>query len=182
MKDKEIIEGCKKGLHAAYEELYKQYSSKLMAIALRYTASKAQAEDILQDAFIKIFKNIQKFDDKGSFEGWLKRIVVRTAIDAYHVEKINWTHEGVSEYKDLGGTDYETIVSKLSLDEIKEKIQKLPEGYKLVFNLHVIEGYTHQEIGEMLGIAEGTSRSQLAKAKKMLQGMLQKMNLVAHGK
>lgn len=177
MTDQELIEGCKKGKHSAFEALYRKYAMSMMAIAQRYCNTTFEGEDVLQEAFIKIFQKINTFDGKGSFEGWLKRVVVNTAINHYH-----------QTYKDKLNTDYQSlnepdhhlpdVLSRLSNEELLNVIKELPEGYRMVFNLYVIEGYTHKEIGELLKINEGTSKSQLAKAKNMIRKLLYKYNFV----
>jgi RNA polymerase sigma-70 factor (ECF subfamily) len=149
---------------------------KMMAIAQRYCNTTFESEDVLQEAFIKVFKKIGTFDGKGSFEGWLKRVVVNTAINHYHQtykEKLNVDYDSVKESDGLPDA-----VSRLSNEELLNVIKELPDGYRMVFNLYVIEGYTHKEIGELLSINEGTSKSQLAKAKNMMRKLLYKYNFV----
>ncbi len=173
MSEKELIDGC---LHKdkAYElALYQKYASKMMTVCRLYARHKEEAEDLLQDAFIKVFVNLPKFEQNGSLEGWVRRIVINTALK--HVKKSSFKNEdiGIAVYHDPGVS--ETIISKISADELINIIGKLPTGYKLVFNLYAIEGYSHKEIGELLEIKESTSRSQLAKARKMLQSQINKL-------
>ncbi|MBX9852544.1 MAG: RNA polymerase sigma factor [Cytophagaceae bacterium] len=179
MTDEQLIEGCKQGKHAAFEALYKKYATRMMAIAQRYCNTTFEGEDILQDAFIKVFKKIDTFDSKGSFEGWLRRVVVNTSINHYHQtykQKLNVDYDYVPDTENISPD----AISKLSNEELLNVIQELPEGYRMVFNLYVMEGYTHKEIGDLLNINEGTSKSQLAKAKNMIRRLLCKYNIIAN--
>ncbi len=137
-----------------------------------------EAEDILQDAFIKIFSNLEKYEGKGSFEGWMRRIVVNTALKNYHKSSYQKEKIGLEDYQ--GGSLNPEVISSLHEEEILNVIAKLPDGYRMVFNLYVIEGFSHKEIAEQLKIQESTSRSQLVKARKMLQSKItQLMRIVA---
>jgi RNA polymerase sigma factor (sigma-70 family) len=179
VSDEELIKGCKNGKHSAYEILYKKYAGRMMAIAMRYANTTFEAEDIVQDAFIKVFEKISSYESKGSFEGWLKRVVVNTAINHYHKtakERFREEYENL-EIEDTG---IEESISRISNDELLQIIKELPKGYNLVFNLYAIEGYTHIEIAEMLEISEGTSKSQLSKARQMLKKLLIKHNIIFH--
>ena len=129
-----------------------------------------EAEDILQDAFIKIFNNLQKYEGKGSFEGWMRRIAVNTALKNYHKSSYQKEKIGLEDYQE-GALDPE-VLSTLHEEEIMGVIAKLPDGYRMVFNLYVIEGFSHKEIATQLKIQESTSRSQLVKARKMLQSKI----------
>lgn len=172
MGEKELIDGCLQGDKAYELALYQRYAGKMMTVCRLYARHKEEAEDLLQDSFIKVFTNLPKFQNKGSLEGWVRRIVVNTALK--YVKKSSFKKEeiGVAEYLDPGIA--ETIISKLSADEIIEIIGKLPTGYKIVFNLYAIEGYSHKEIGEILDIKESTSRSQLVKARRLLKSQIDK--------
>lgn len=176
--EKELIEGCKKGNRQSFEFLYQMYAGRLLAIAMRYSFTTFEAEDILQDAFIKIFSAIKTFGYKGSFEGWLKRIVVTTAINHYHKDKAK---QSQTDVYDMEGEcdDVIDIIAKISADELLEIIQTLPHGYRMVFNMYVIEGYTHKEIAEMLSISEGTSKSQLAKGRMLLKNKLLQKGIIS---
>jgi RNA polymerase sigma-70 factor (ECF subfamily) len=178
MTDEQLIEGCKRSEHKAFEALYKKYAMRMMAIAQRYCNTTFESEDVLQEAFIKVFQKINSFDSKGSFEGWLKRVVVNTAINHYH-QTYKQKLQVEVEKADIHETILPDAVSKMSNEELLSVIKELPEGYRMVFNLYVIEGYTHKEIGEMLNISDGTSKSQLAKAKNMIKRLLIKYNYVA---
>lgn len=140
-----------------------------MAICLRYTKSRFEAEDIFHEAFVKVFKNMETWQG-GSFEGWMRRIFVNTAINHYHQNKKYFDHVDAS-YADVVST-HDNIISTLANQELLELVNQLPDGYKLIFNLHVVEGYNHTEIGELLNIAEGSSKSQLSKAKVYLKRLI----------
>lgn len=150
----------------------------MFSICLRYAENKEDAQDILQDGFVKVFKKVNTFKHKGSFEGWIRRIMVHTAIEHYRKRSkyfmvdINEAHEQ--------SFDADALVN-LSTAEIIKLVQELPAGYRTVFNLFVIEGYAHQEIADMLNISEGTSKSQLSRAKKMLQLRMKFLNARASG-
>ncbi len=173
--EQELIEGCKRQKHACYEALYTRYAMRLMSIAMRYSNTTFEAEDILQESFIKIFTNIHSYTYSGSFEGWLKRIVVNTAINYYH-KHINYKIALPQDAEAEPDANYNDIVDKLNADALIRLIQQLPEGYRIVFNMYEIEGYTHKEISAMLNISEGTSKSQLYKAKHFLQKLLLKVD------
>ena len=144
---------------------------------MRYARHEMEAEDILQDAFIKIFDKINRFEFKGSFEGWVRRIVINTALKNYSKKSFKQEQIGLETYPELPLEP--EIYAHLHEEELLRLIGKLPEGYRLVFNLNVIEGYNHKEIANMLGIQESTSRSQLVKARKMLQGMIIDLQKIA---
>jgi RNA polymerase sigma-70 factor (ECF subfamily) len=170
MTEHEIIQGCIENKASAQEKLYALYSRRMMAICLRYTRSRAEAEDIFHEAFIKVFKNIGMWHG-GSFEGWMRRIFVNTAINHFHQNRKYFDHVDTS-YAESMLSSTEDIISQLSNQELLEIISRLPEGYKMIFNLHVVEGYNHAEIAEMLNIAEGSSKSQLSKAKAYLKKLI----------
>nr|WP_262914628.1 RNA polymerase sigma factor [Pontibacter vulgaris] len=173
--EEEIIAGCRQGKASFQEKLYQLYSRRMMAVCVRYTQSRFEAEDIFHEAFVKVFKNIDTYSG-GSFEGWVRRIFVNTAINHYHKNRRLQEQLDYSTIEEVTPTD-EDIISTISGQELMELVNQLPEGYRLVFNLYVVEGYNHREIGEMLSIAEGTSKSQLAKAKAQLKKLLQKYSI-----
>lgn len=149
----------------------------MLAVCRRYARHELEAEDLLQDAFIKVYKNLDRFQHKGSFEGWIRRIVVNTAIKNYQKKSFKNELMG-SEYFPDTPID-PSVMSRLSADELLALVEGLPEGYRMVFNLYAIEGYSHKEISEMLHIQESTSRSQLVKARKMLQQQVIKLHRIA---
>lgn len=143
-----------------------------MRVCLRYTKSQADAEDVFQEAFIKVFHVLGQYNGRGSLEGWLRRIFVTTAINHYHKYKTNNKQPSLDDVPDQAHGDPD-VIDQMSATELENIINTLPEGYRLVFNLYAIEGYSHKEISEQLGIAEGTSKSQLAKARNWLKKNLQ---------
>jgi RNA polymerase sigma-70 factor (ECF subfamily) len=169
----ELIAGCQRGQPAAQRGLYERLAYKLMGVALRYSRSRAEAEDTLQQAFLKIFTRIDQYRSNGPFEAWARRIVVNTALHAWHSRKsqdeaANLSWDDVPE----PASDDGNILDQLSADDVVALINTLPLGYRTVLNLYAIEGYSHQEIGELLGISEGTSKSQLARARRLLESKL----------
>ncbi len=176
--ENEIIEGCKIG--KSYEQglLFKQYAPKLLGICYRYYNNKDEAEDVLQESFIKILVNIRKYKQKGSFEGWLKKIVINTALNNYRAQiRYNKLIEAEEYNQQSALFDESKEKTKLlyTEKEIMGVIQQLPPGYKLVFNLYVLDKYHHSEIAEMLNISVSTSKSQLSKARKVLRKELVKL-------
>ncbi len=176
--DTDLITGCLRGERKYQESLYNQHGSTMFAICLRYANDYYQAEDMLQEGFIKIFNNLKNFRNEGSFEGWMKRIFVNTAIECLRKNKM------MSEMYDVENVPMhivqEDCFSQLAADDLLKLIQSLSPGYRTVFNLYSIEGYTHKEIAEMMNINEGTSKSQLARARHILQKMVVQTNKVQY--
>ena len=172
MELEEIIEGCYKGSRKHQEALYNMFASKMFGVCLTYTKDRELAQDILHDGFFKVFKKFDKYDNSWSLNAWIRRIIVNTAID--HFRKTNRiSNVDFQENLYLAGTFNETSeISKTS--DLSDIINMLPKGAKTVFNLYTIEGYKHQEIAEMLSISEGTSKSQLSKAKSVLRDLVNK--------
>ncbi len=167
-----IIKLCKKKNKKAQRKLYEIYSPILFGICLRYGTDSDDAEDILQKAFIKILTKINQYQEKGSFEGWMKKIVVNTAISHYHKNKRHRQNYDITEINNVPEsftTQNSYGESEFTLDELLQTIQSLSRGYRTVFNLYAIEGYKHKEIAEMLGINISTSKSQYLRAKQTLQ-------------
>jgi len=171
MFDSTVIKFCIDGDRKSQEKLYNHYASRMKGVCMRYAKSKQAAEDIFQDGFVKVFMNLYKYNGQGSFDGWVRRIIVNTAIDAY---KKNLRLNDTSSYDDLKEQELITIDSfeYLKERELLELLQKLPDVLRLVFNLYAIEGYTHKEIAEMLQITENASKSQLYRSRKLIQQML----------
>jgi len=161
----ELIEECKQQNANAQSALYKQYSGVLFGICLKYSPNRAEAEDNLQDAFITIFSRIEQYQGKGSFEGWIKRITVNTALQKYRKKKVY----DISNEEQIEDAAVEIEETNVPLDFLLKIIQELPDRYRLVFNLYVLDGYSHKEIAEMLGISDGTSKSNLARARMILK-------------
>jgi len=160
----QLIKRCKKRERKAQEELYKLFSSKIFGICLKYSRNKTEAEDNLQDSFMTIFDKIELFQFKGSFEGWMRRITVNTVLQKYR-------KEGVLELMSDDIEDDTTVVidNEVSLDYLLGLIQGLPDRYRLTFSMYVLDGYSHKEIAELLTISEGTSKSNLARARMILK-------------
>jgi RNA polymerase sigma factor (sigma-70 family) len=166
---KEIIKGCLAGSRRDQELLYRRHASKLYAVCLQYSGNNEEARDILQEGFIKIFENLDSYKHEGSFEGWIRRITVNTALEKfrsrnslYRVDDIDLVPEPDAE---PDNQDYAGLEAADLLDIIRE----LPPKYRMVFNLYAIEGYSHKEISEMINISEGTSKSNLSRARVILQ-------------
>lgn len=170
--ESDLIHGCKEGNRRMQEELYRRFSPRMYAVCLRYASNAEEAEDVLQEGFIKIFKKLDSFRGDGSFEGWIRRIFVNTAIEQFRRKRyllpVTEKEENTIEGK------YFSILDELAEKDILALVQELSPGYRTVFNMYVVEGYTHKEIADMLGISEGTSKSQLSRAKVILQDMVKK--------
>ncbi len=175
--EQHIIEGCVQGDRKFQLLLYNLLSPKMFAVCLRYAADYNAAQDLLQEGFIKVFRNIEKFRGEGSFEGWVRRIFVNTAIEHYR-KQVNLYALHDSDVKYYEYYD-QNALETLKHEDILKLIQQLSDGYRTVFNLYVIEGYSHKEIGEKLGISEGTSKSQLARARYLLQKKIIENNEIA---
>jgi RNA polymerase sigma factor (sigma-70 family) len=173
----EIIQGCLIRNTAAQHALFQEYASVLMTICRRYGGDHAEAEDMLQEAFIRIFKFINQFQGTGSFEGWMKRITVRSCLQILQVRKVRFS--GLTGSHQEIQTSDPDIISDLDAEEILKQISYLPVGYRMIFNLYVIEGYSHEEIGQMLKIKPATSRSQLSKARSALQGKINSLQKIS---
>ena len=168
----EMIKGCIDGNRICQRELYDRFASKMLGVCMRYAKDRAEAEDMLQEGFIKVFKNIANFRDEGSFEGWIRRIMIFTAINLFNQRKRKFKESLDNELYDIAIDDQ--VIEKIAAKEIVALVQQMPEGYRTIFNLYAIEGYTHREIGELMNIAEGTSKSQYSRAKQYMQQALTK--------
>jgi len=172
MEEIQLIKKCKKNNRNAQKYLYDTYSPVLFGICIRYSDNINDAEDILQEGFIKIFSYINNFEGKGSFEGWLKRIMVNTAITFYHKNLKHRYHADIGEVQEVDFKYSNFSESDFTQEELLNVIKKIPQGYKTVFNMYAIEGYKHKEIAEILGIDVNTSKSQYHRAKKAIQERL----------
>ena len=167
MTEYQIIQGCIRGESRCQRLLFEQYAGKMLVLCMRYASDYMEAEDILQTGFVKIFRYINQFKFEGSFEGWVRRVMVNTALKHCKRKRIHF-EELIPD--GAGAPTVEPYVySRVSEADLLLLIRALPEGYRIVFNLHVIEGYSHEEIAALLGIRDSTSRSQLVKARRMLQ-------------
>jgi len=175
MSDQQIIELCVRHDKKAQQELYDRYSRLLLGVCLRYATDKAEAEDILQDSFLKIFLNIKEYTGSGSFIGWLRKVAVNTAITHYHKNLKYKYHLEIEEYESIETGVLSFEEDFYTSDELYRVLNELPSGYRMVFNLYAVEGYKHKEIGEMLGIDTNTSKSQYSRAKAVLREKLEKL-------
>ncbi len=170
IEERDLINGCIEGNRRMQEELYNRFSAKMYAVCLRYASNADEAQDILQDGFIKIFKKLESFRGDGSFEGWIRRIFLNTAIEYFrrkkYLQPVTEKEENTIEGK------YVSVLDELAEKDVLELISRLSLGYRTVFNMYVIEGYSHKEIGDMLDISDGTSKSQLSRAKALLQDLV----------
>lgn len=172
VSETDLIQGCINGNRQMQEFLYQKYASKMYGVCLRYSGNAEDANDLLQEGFIKIFKNLTKFRGEGSFEGWIRRIFVNTSIEHFR-KKVKLYN--VTEVQENTIEDYDlNILDTLAEKDIISLVNELSPGYRAVFNMHVVEGYSHKEIADILEINEGTSKSQLARAKGVLKKLLEK--------
>lgn len=178
MNEKKLIQACIDEKKSAQKTLYDLFAPKMYFVCLRYARHELEAQDMLQDGFIKVFDNLSSFKFNGSFEGWIRRIMVNTSLNYCRKASFRQEHIGIEDYQDKV-VDPKAI-SRLSEKELLALIQQLPDGYRVVFNLYVIEGYSHKEIGDLLNITESTSRSQLAKSRKWMQKLLTEQNISKH--
>jgi RNA polymerase sigma factor (sigma-70 family) len=174
----EMIEGSKQGNRKSQELLYKQYASKMLVVCARYAKDNFEAEDMLQVGFVKIFEKIKDYKGEGSFEGWVRRIMVNTSIEFYRknarmfpVVDLDYAPESPVQ---------ENQMARLNMNDLLSLIRNLSPGYRLIFNMYAIEGFSHKEIAQELGISEGTSKSQLARARAILQENIKKMESNHH--
>jgi len=179
--DDSIIEGCAEGKRSAQSALFNRYAPSMLAVCMRYARDRDEAEDILQEAFIKIFRNISTFRNEGSFEGWMKRVMINHALNYYRkkrkmpfMEDIN----AINETDILDREDPDPLPSPVSAEKLTSLIQKLPPGYRMVFNMYVFEEFSHKEISMELNISENTSKTQLLKARRMLRKKISDLNLM----
>ena len=173
-----VIEGCIKNKRKAQIELYNQYAPSLLALSVRYVSDKSEAEDILQESFLKILKNIKEYKGKGHFENWMKKIVVNTAITHFHREKKHYYHDEIESVQDFELPFQFTPDKELEMKELNELLKTMPDGYRIIFNLFAIEGYKHNEIAEQLNIEESTSRTQYLRAKNWIIKEMKKRNWI----
>lgn len=188
INEQELIKGCKKHNQLSQKKLYSYYASKMKGVCLKYSADHEEAKDILQDGFIKVFSNINQFEGSGSLEGWIRRIIVNTAI-AYYKKNKRLKEKGFGNdlsmnIENLTDGSYEdqeesnlSYKAEFSEAELLNSLQSLPDSFRIVFNLYHIENYSHKEIAKALNIEEKTSRSRLFRAKKMLQETLHEMSI-----
>lgn len=178
MSDQQIIEGCANHDRRAQQELYDQYSRFLLGVCLRYATDKAEAEDILQESFLKIFLNIKDYTGSGSFIGWLRKVAVNTAITHYHKNLKFRYHLEIEEYVSVETGTISFEEDLFTSEELYKALNELPAGYRMVFNLYAIDGYKHKEIAKILGIDTNTSKSQYSRAKAALREKLENLGKI----
>ena len=167
LSQQRLIQGCQKGQASAQRALYDRFAPKMLAVCYRYARDRDDAEDMLQEGFIKVFQKIGRYDERGSLEGWIRRIMVNTAIDHLRRQK---NHQQNLEINEAVTEEVaETALDHLEAEFLMELIQTMPEGYRVIFNLYAIEGYSHAEIAERLSVSESTSRSQYTRARSWLK-------------
>lgn len=177
--EKKLIEGCRRGKRKCQQQLYEHYSKKMFAVCLRYAKSRLDAEDILQEAFIKVFANIERFRGECPLKQWIKRIVINTALKHNRSKLYQYPAKDILELENYL-PDKDITLSNFNFNELLKLIQQLPDGCQAIFNLYAIEGYPHKEIAQMLDISEGTSKSQYARAKALLQKMIEQEEEVTY--
>lgn len=176
-EEKELIELAIENNRHAQQRLYSKYSPKMLSVCRQYIKDLHQAEDVMIMAFMKVFTNLKNFEHKGNFEGWIRRIMINECISYIRVhKKVTFIEE-----ENYVEERYNNMESQFSVEDIQLLIDNLPDGYKMVFNLYCIEGFKHQEIAAILGINEGTSKSQLSHARKMLQDTIIKLKNYSNG-
>ncbi|GAB2797951.1 RNA polymerase sigma factor [Rhabdobacter roseus] len=177
-EEEKLIKACRSGDGSAFEALYRRFSAKMMAVCYRYCHDRDEAQDLLQEGFIKVFEQIGKFRGEGSFEGWIRRIMVLTALEKYRKDRrVRESRYGsVADLQgDMQPISSDDIYSQMSFDELVGMIQELTPAYRMVFNLYVFEGMKHEEIAEKLGVSVGTSKSNLSDARRILQRRIEKV-------
>ncbi|UKI45965.1 MAG: sigma-70 family RNA polymerase sigma factor [Phocaeicola vulgatus] len=168
MDEQQLIEGCINRNRLAQRELYEHYSRRMLAVCLRYVNDMETAKDLLQDGFVKVFTSLDSYSGIGSFEGWMRKIFVNCALEYLRKSDVLRESSGLDNLPELSQPD-SSVISNMSAAELMNIIKQLPAGFRTVFNLFAIEGYSHKEIGDMLGITESTSRSQYTRARQLLQ-------------
>jgi RNA polymerase sigma-70 factor (ECF subfamily) len=174
----DLIEGCSKGDRKSQQRVYETYYGKMLGVCLRYTHDMEQAKDVLQDGFIKVFSKMEKYDRKGSFEGWMRRIVVNTAIDHFRKKKTDFVllgaDQSVEDFMEVEEDENDSPEFEFKASQVIEAMQMLSPAYRTIFNLYVFENLSHKEIAGRLSISVGTSKSNYAKAKRNLKKILLK--------
>jgi len=168
MTDRELVDGCLREEREVQELLFHRFAPRMKAVCMRYCQNQEDAEDALMEKLVKVFDHIRSFSHQGSLEGWIRRIAVNTSLNKFRARRQTETLEPELHDTEIG----DDALNRLETIELLEMISRLPEGYRMVFNLYAVEGYSHHEIAGMLGIEEVTSRTQLAKARRALQKII----------
>tara|TARA_Y100000782_G_scaffold115250_1_gene156214 strand:+ start:1760 stop:2299 length:540 start_codon:yes stop_codon:yes gene_type:complete len=177
MTDEQIIEGCKQGKADCQKALFDQYKRKLMGVCLRYAGDEDEAHDMLQDGFVKIFQKLDTFNNKGSLVAWMCRLMINNCLDHLRKTKYQRMHVEVEQAEKMDNVQ-DDVIAAISAKDILRYISEMPTGYRTVFNMFAIEGYSHKEIAEELGVTENTSKSQYRKARFYLMEVIEKNNKV----
>lgn len=177
LSDQELVHGCLREDRKSQEALYARYCRRMYAVCLRYARHQLEAQDLLQDGWVKVFDKLRDFRMEGSLEGWIRRVMVTTCISQYRKKAFQQERFGLEHLPE--GSVEPLAVDTLGEHELLKMVSELPDGYRVVFNLFAIEGFDHAEIAGMLGCGESTSRSQLAKARRMLQDRIAQHNVIA---
>ena len=176
MKEQELIKGCKSGESWAQKQLYERYASAMMSVCMRYTGNREGARDLLHDGFIKVFTKINTFTGAGSFAGWIRKVFITTALECLRANNaLRFSldvEDFIDELEDVNISAFEQLLA----DDLLACIARLPDGFRTIFNLHAVEGYSHAEIAQMLNIQESTSRSQYFRARQILQKSVTYLN------
>jgi len=179
LREHKLIKGCLKGKATHQRELYETFKVSMFMLCLRYMPTREDAEDVLQEGFVKVFRDLHQFDRKrGKLKTWMSRVMVNTALEHLRKQKSIFETVEVSTLSELHAVE-DDIFAELSTQELMRLVQELPLGYRIVFNMHVVEGYTHQDIAKQLDISPNTSKSQLFKAKAMLRKKVKKLYSIA---
>jgi RNA polymerase sigma factor (sigma-70 family) len=180
MTEIELLQACQRADVRAQTLLYTKHKSRLMGLCRRYAHSEAEAEDMFHEGFIRIFQQLHTLEQAEKLLPWMKRVMVNTAINVYYK---NQKHQAETELEDAwshSNADHLDLLARIGTEELLKLIEQLPDGYRMVFNLYVIDGYNHTEIAELMGIAEGTSKSQLARARNMLKNKLKPLGIISY--
>ncbi|WP_111626808.1 RNA polymerase sigma factor [Larkinella arboricola] len=181
MSEIELLQACQRHDGRAQTALYELHKGRMMGLCRRYARSQQEAEDMFHEGFIRIFQQIHTVEQPARLIHWMKRVMVNTAINWYHKHHHEQFETDYEEAWETSNTDHTDLLARISTEELLMLVQDLADGYRMVFNLYVIDGYSHLEIARMMGISEGTSKSQLARAKDVLKQKLKKMGVFSYG-
>lgn len=177
LTEEDIVKGCYDNSPKAQKMLYERFAPKMLGVVLRYAKDEDEAYDILQDGFVKVFSKIHSFNMEGSLEGWIRRIMVNTALDQYRKNKKRMRDVKLDDVSYFLEKD-DFIIESLAAQDLMKIINAMPKGYKIVFNMFAIEGYSHKEIADKLGVSENTSKSQYSRARQFVRKILEEQNLI----
>lgn len=178
ISDEKLVKGCLKGDALYQKTMFDKFSPRMLGIAQRYTKNSDEAHDILQETFIKVFNNLAKYKHSGSLEGWVRKICVNSSLDFLRRNKNIKFNDDVDDYEYKLQSTQTNVLDKLAAEDLLDVLNELPEGYKTVFNLFVIDGYSHKEIAEQLEISVNTSKSQFSRARGLLKKMIVEKGLL----